>query len=386
MTSEFAELLRRLRTERGLSLRELAALTHHGKSYLHDLETGRKPPTAEIARRLDGVLASGGHLVAVLQAPPDDRNAEIEGLELLRRVTASDVSHDTLDGLETVTDQMATAYATAVPGDLLPRVRRHLDYATSLLDARATLTQRRRLVVASGWLALLRATLHIDLRQAAAGDAYLAAAAQLAEQAGHREMSAWVVETRAWEALTIGDFRRALTLSQHAREVAPQGSSAYLQATAQQGRVWARLGDQAQTGKALAELERLADAHPAPDRPEHHYQYDPAKAHSYVATTLAWVGDPSAEKVAREVVAELAAEDARPRRIASAHLDLALALLGAGQPDEAAAAAQAAIGSGRVVPSNWWRAAEVVNGVQNAAIAEAAELHEAYRTFRPTQS
>src|SRR5262249_61906953 len=46
----FADTLRRLRTERGLSLRDLGHRAHHGKSYLHDLERGRKQPTVETAR------------------------------------------------------------------------------------------------------------------------------------------------------------------------------------------------------------------------------------------------------------------------------------------------------------------------------------------------
>jgi DNA-binding PadR family transcriptional regulator len=36
-----------------------------------------------------------------------------------------------------------------------------------------------------------------------------------------------------------------------------------------------------------------------PDRPEHHYRYDPAKSDAYVATTLSWLGDPAGENVAR---------------------------------------------------------------------------------------
>lgn len=165
----------------------------------------------------------------------------------------------------------------------------------------------------------------------------------------------------------------------------PRGSSAFLQATAQEGRAWARLGDRAQTGNVLGTLERLADARAVPDRPEHHYQYDPAKAHSYVATTLAWAGDPAAETVAREVIADLEREGARPRRIASARLDLALALLGSGKPDEAAATARQAIDSGRIVPSTWWRASEILARVQRSGVAESDNLRQAYEAHQPTE-
>ena len=387
MLTDFTTELHRLRVERRLSFRELAALVHHGKSYIHELETGLKPPTDAVTRRLDNVLGARGSLIATLRPAVEvDDPSEIEALELTRRVIASDVSQETLGRLERATDQMAMAYATTPPVELLPRVRRHLAYVTSLVDARKTLAQQRRLVVVGGWLALLRATLHVDLRQGEAADAYLDTAAQLAEQAGHREIAAWVLETRAWAALTAGAFRQARELSQHAQAVAPQESSAFIQATAQEGRAWARLGDRTKTGQILQRVERLAGNRSAPDHPEHHYQYDKAKAHSYAATTLAWVGDPAAETVARDVITELESDGARPRRVASARLDFGLALLAADKPDEAAAVARLAIGSGRIAASNWWRASEVVAGIRSAGIIEARDLAEEYEAFRPIES
>jgi transcriptional regulator with XRE-family HTH domain len=384
MTSEFAAELRRLRAQRGLSVRELAALAHCGKSQVHDLESGRRKPSTAIAGGLDEALDAGGRLVALVrQAATADDTAEIEAVELVRRVSASDVGEETLDRLERAADLMAMAYATTPPADLLPRVRSHLGYVGSLIDARKTLAQHRRLLVVGGWLALLRATLHIDLRQGTAADAYLRTASQLADQAGHPEIAAWCLETRAWDVLTSGDFRSALELSRHAQAIAPAGGSALVQATAQEGRAWARLGDRTQTRRVLDQVARLAGTRPAPEHPEHHYQYDPAKARSYAATTLAWSGDPAAETVAREVIAELATDGARPRRVASAQLDLGLALLAADKPDEAAAEASRAITSGRIVPSNWWRVREVVAGVQRAGITEASDLRSEYEAFRP---
>lgn len=382
--SRFAVELRRLRQERGLSYRALAELATQGKSYIEDLEKGRKPPNAAVARNLDKALGAGGRLTATLRQPADDdTEAELEALELGRRITASDVGGDTLERLELAADTMAMAYATTPPEELLPRVRRHLDYVGTLIDARKTLVQHRRLLVVGGWLSLLRATLHIDLQQAVAADAYLQTAAELAEQTGQQEVAAWCLETKAWAVLTAGDFRGARELSQHAQSIAPSGGSAIVQATAQEGRAWARLGDRRETSRVLARVERLTDHRTPPEHPEHHYQYDPAKAHSYAATTLAWAGDPAAETVARDVIAELQAEGARPRRIASAQLDLGLALLAAEKPDEAAAEAQLAIVSGRIVPSNWWRAAEVVSGVRRAGIPEADDLRELAESHRP---
>lgn len=381
--SPFAAELRHRRTNKGLSLRDLAAQVHHGKSYLHELETGRKAPTPAVAARLDEALGAGGRLAATVRGTTGEGDAEVAALELARRVAASDVGHETLARLESTVENLAMAYPTTPPAQLLIRVSRHLDYVSTLFNARKTLAQHRRLVVAGGWLALLRATLHIDLGHRAAAGAYLHTAGQLADQAEQPEIAAWCLETKAWAVLTTGHYREALDLSRQAQQVAPRTGSAFVQATAQEGRALARLGDTAQTRVVLDRLQRLAGNLSAPDHPEHHYRYDPAKARAYAATTLAWAGDPAAAAVAHEVITELTTDNARPRRIASAQLDLALALLAADQPDKAAAMARTAIASARIVPSNWWRATEVVTGVQRTGIAEAADLRDVYEACQP---
>jgi hypothetical protein len=60
-------------------------------------------------------------------------------------------------------------------------------------------------------------------------------------------------------------------------------------------------------------------------------------------------------------------------------LDLSLALLAADRPDEAAHETLTAVTSGVLVPSNYWRAREVITAVEAARVPEVAELREAYR-------
>ncbi|MCW2943383.1 MAG: transcriptional regulator, family [Actinoallomurus sp.] len=309
-------------------------------------------------------------------------DGEIEALELTRRVAASDVGTETLGRLEQAVDDLAIAYPRTPPAELLQRVRRHLVYVANLLDARKTLSEHRRLLVVGGWLSLLGATCHIDLHQRPAAAARLRTAARLAEDTGHAEIAAWCLETEAWQALTDGDYRQAVTLSQGAQTMAPRGSSAYIQASAQEGRAWARLQAARETRELLDRVAALACNLPAPEHPEHHYRYDPAKADAYTATTLAWLGDPAAEPYARQVLARMQAPAdgrIRARRVASARLDLSLALVAADRPDEAAHETLTAVTSGVLVPSNYWRAAEVIGAVEATRVSEMTELREAYR-------
>ncbi|WP_131736089.1 transcriptional regulator [Actinomadura roseirufa] len=306
---------------------------------------------------------------------------ELEALELARRVGVSDVGGGVVVGLEMAVDDLASAYPRSAPGELLARTRRHLGYVQRLLDMRMTLDERRRLVVVGAWMSLLAATCDVDLGRPAVAAARLRTAALLAEHAGHPEIIAWTLETRAWQALVGGDHRRAVALARGAQEVAPRNGSAFIQATAQEGRAWARLGAVRETRNALSRVERLVAPLPMPDRPEHHFRYDPAKSDAYTATTLAWTGDPAAERHARGVLARLEESPARPRRAATARLDLALALLAAERADEAAHTVREAMASGRLVSSNRWRAAEIIRAVQARGLPEADDLREVYRSL-----
>ena len=116
---------------------------------------------------------------------------------------------------------------------------------------------------------------------------------------------------------------------------------------------------------------------------EAHYRYDPAKAEAYVATTLSWLGDPAAVDIARSVLATMEnPAGPRPRRAVAARTDLALALSGAGRPDEAAGITLEAVTSPYLVPSSRWRADEVIAAVEPSDPAGSAVLREAITARR----
>jgi transcriptional regulator with XRE-family HTH domain len=388
--SAFGRELERLMEARGLGVREVARRVPCNPGHISNLRSGKAQPSPELAADLDKVLGADGTLAALAPAQgrrrvpvPDLAGAddEIAALEFARRAEASDVGNSVVEQLELTVDELATAYPRTPPADLLGQVRTHLGYVGRRLDARATLAQHRRLLVTGGWLSLLAATCLIDLHKDHAAASHLRTAAQLARETGHAEIAAWCLETQAWQVLTAGDYRRAVDMSQAAQHVAPRDGSAFIQATAQEGRAWARLGAAAETRAALARVEKLVSPLPMPDRPEHHYRYDPPKAQMYVATTLSWLGDPAAEPLARQVLAAIEApgERPRPRRAALARLDLSLALTAATKYDEAAGVALEAIKSGRLAPVDGRRADEIVLAVAHRGLPEAGELSEAYR-------
>lgn len=390
----------------GLSMRRAASALNYDVAYLSRVLNGKQAPSLQLADALDKLLGANGELTSLVRKRasadtpvsadvwnsrvPYADSDETDSWELARRVQSSDVGAETLDRLERAFDELAAAYPNTPPQNLLERVRRHSSYVSSLLDGKKTLAEHRRLLVVGGWLSLLGATLHIDLEQVHAATARLQTAAMLARQTEHREIEAWCYETEAWRVLTDGDYVRAVELSQVAQKIAPTGTSAFIQATAQEGRAHARLGHTKETYATVDRVQSMSAALAVPDRPrEHHYQYDPAKSLSYTATTLAWLGDGAAEPYAREVIARLSPSNdvtRWPRRVASANIDLALALLAQNRLDEACSSVQKAILSGRVVPSNHWRALEVVRAVEERKLPEASDLREAYEELKAIEA
>jgi transcriptional regulator with XRE-family HTH domain len=387
----FAARLAALMAERGVSVRALARRVPCNHALISRYLSGERPPSPGMAARLDAALGAGGELVALAAAGSgageftvgavrlDD---EIAALGLTRRASVSDVGAATIEQLEQAVDGLAVAYPGTPPAVLLARARAHLAYVAKLLDGRTTLSEHRRLLTAGAWLSLLAATCLTDLNDWAPAMAHLRTAVALARETGHVEIAAWCLETRAWQFLITGDYRQAIAVAQAAQRTASRGGSAVIQATAQEGRAWARLGAARETRDALGRTESLVSPLPQPDSPEHHYRYDPAKADAYVATTLSWLGDPAAVRHARQVLARLeSAADGtpRPRRAASARLDLALSLTTTGDLDEATATALDAVTSGLLVPSHYWRADEVIATVARHGVPGAGELQEAYR-------
>ncbi|RKR92354.1 helix-turn-helix protein [Micromonospora pisi] len=69
--SRFAQRLKELRQEHGLSLRKLARLAHYSRTYLWEMETGQRNPHERLGSALDRVFGTGDELsVLAAQCPP----------------------------------------------------------------------------------------------------------------------------------------------------------------------------------------------------------------------------------------------------------------------------------------------------------------------------
>lgn len=65
MVSEFSQTLKALRESAGLSLYALGKQITWSKAAMGHAETGKRPPTPELARALDRALNANGLLIAL---------------------------------------------------------------------------------------------------------------------------------------------------------------------------------------------------------------------------------------------------------------------------------------------------------------------------------
>ncbi|NKE56063.1 helix-turn-helix domain-containing protein [Lentzea sp. PSKA42] len=69
LSPTFAQELRRLRNERGLSLSQMAGLVPYSKGHLSKIENGQVHPNPEMAKIFDDALQAEGHLAELADAP-----------------------------------------------------------------------------------------------------------------------------------------------------------------------------------------------------------------------------------------------------------------------------------------------------------------------------
>nr|WP_201749189.1 helix-turn-helix transcriptional regulator [Micromonospora acroterricola] len=365
--------MRALREAHGLSLAALAERLPADKGHLSRLENGHRKPTDDLARRIDNVLGARGELIANahldVAAAQDARPWETA--DLLRRVRLSDATPATLESLQATITDLCCQYGWRDARQLRAEGQGWLRETVRLLRQPVGLREHRELLVCAGWLALLIGCVEYDLGMRASAEATRTAARQLGEEAGHNGIVGWAWEMAAWFALTQSRCSAALDAARAGQEAAGS-SSVTVQLIAQEAKSLGRLGDLAGVRRALDRGRHLLDHLPAPDRPDDHFQVDPAKWSFYAMDAYRLAEDDvRAERYAAEVIEAGTAPDGverSPMRVAEAQLTLAATAARAGDLEHAVHTGLTAFGADRrSLPSLLLIAGEVD-----------AELHRRY--------
>ncbi|QSB12851.1 helix-turn-helix transcriptional regulator [Natronosporangium hydrolyticum] len=376
----FPAMLREIRQQRGMSLRDLYNASYVGRSTISQLETGKTQPTPSTVRALDSALEAKGQLMALVSEREETEPATglWETAELMNRLRASDVSPAVVEGIHATVYAMCCDYGWQDAQQLRAEGLRWLREVDRLLRSPVGLRAHRELLVAAGWLALLVGCIEYDLQMRASAEATRTAALELATEVGHGEIAAWAWEMSSWFALTQGRYRDVVTAADAGMGAAGEHTAA-VQLAGQAAKAHARMGDPAAVEQALTVGRQLLDRHQPPSRPDHHFVVDPDKWDFYAmdAYRLVRRDDLAAHHALRVIELGTAADgtEKAPMRMAEARLTLSTVAARAGELEQAVAVGLEAFQSRRrSMPTLLMVAQEV-----------GQELQRQHREGRPVQ-
>jgi transcriptional regulator with XRE-family HTH domain len=217
--ADFADEVRRLMADRGLSLRGLARAVGYDPSHLSKILSGRKPPLPYLAVRLDDVLGADCKVkeaaAAYAARPPVSGQ---RGTRLPRKaVTAADAEAvaETTRAFRDLDNRFGGAHAHKLAAG-------YLESSVALMLRSGSYTEDvgRQLFGAAAQLAHLTAWTAYDIDDHKHAEVYFARALELASTAGDQAFAGEVLAARSHRAIHLGSPRRAIELARASRHIA----------------------------------------------------------------------------------------------------------------------------------------------------------------------
>ncbi len=302
-------------------------------------------------------LKLGGQatLGAAVGAGPSDlfTNAAADAMEFTRRAEASNVGPHTVEHLKLAIAGMAAGFAHTPPAELFPKARWYRQKVAHLIDSPHTLRQGRGLYRSAGWLSIVLGWLSHDLGDAVAADAYCLDAWEHGWQAEDGAVCAMAMDAQASIAMYTHRPTVARDAALKGLSRAPEGSAAATRVSAQLTRAHAGIGAYDHFTDALHATRTRLDQLETQDSTL--FSVDTGRVASYAASSYIWLGQPKqAVPYAKEAIVfygNASPEERSPTREAIARLDLALAYVELGAPDDAAQEVDTALASERLTGS-----------------------------------
>jgi transcriptional regulator with XRE-family HTH domain len=285
----FAGRLRELREAQGLTVRVLGNLAGYSKSYLSDLEKGRRRPNLALAQRLGQALGDGGDLVRLVEASnlddgfgdPVDRRRMIgstvaatvgavagvdEVSRAIRALAAQVLPNLSVAGWEEVAWEAGFAYYGASMPDLVAEMAMKLGALDHRLQTESDGVHRRLSAVAAR-LAAIMARGCDNLGRASDGRVAWQIARSRAAAAGQPDLQALVRGHEATVGMFVGRplaFLLRLT-EQGLAATSDIPSTGRAQLCSARAQILAWMGRPTDAARALDELRRTLDRIPASD-------------------------------------------------------------------------------------------------------------------------
>ncbi|WP_433235605.1 helix-turn-helix domain-containing protein [Streptosporangium sp. CA-135522] len=311
-----------------------------------DSGTGLKQEN-ELLRRT--FLKRGMAVSALPTLHSDQQSRVIQALDLV----AGDHLGGAVDTLGDLIDHYAVTLYSLSPVGVYDELLSVRSYASSILDRTGAASRRAGLALATGWLSHLLAVAACDMGEHAAARVWCSDAERRSLEAGHPELAAWALLTKAMIAFYQGQPRQSVRLAEQGQEVAPMGTVIHAKLASQEMRAAAMVGDADHMARARHHSAKAIAALPSDAPVTGVFSIALAEDPPYTATSLLLVGRfREAVSATNRVIQTVYQPEARqrgehPSSYARSLLILGLAQAGLGRLDEAVAAGHTALAGSR---------------------------------------
>ncbi|GAA2636059.1 helix-turn-helix transcriptional regulator [Actinomadura fulvescens] len=272
----FGETLRQLMAEREISLRKLAKAVPCDPGHLSRISNDRKPPSPELAQRLDELLGAGGALVMasrLRKATNGDLTPEDEERLLLaaRKPTRADMT--VVDNLATILSAQRRTEDVVGSAPLIEPVRAQVRAVAEMVKEARGPMRAPLLDVGAQW-SQFAGWLHANVGRPDRALGYLGMTLEWASERGDRAMVGAVMSWRGYVAERAGQIGPLIGLSQAGQRLRDSVGRVY--DLYQESRGHALLGDADEVDRLTSlAAEEAEGQRPENGRPWEYYYFAP---------------------------------------------------------------------------------------------------------------
>jgi len=300
LRTKFSALLRELRRSRGMSLRDLANGIHYNRSYISNVEAGKRLPEKSFAELADRELRASGKLLSCWRAADDERRSRgklhralltaRQESEFLAALDDEEIDSEPAGG---IIEHLAVSYLNTPPAPMLAQASQLRSTIIKTLKSHERPAPLEiEYLIAAGRLSGILAYAALDLGASRDAQMHAAAAFRCAERVGDNELAAWSRGTQGLIARFDGDFEQSLAFVREGyRKYAGKGTSAP-RLLCGEAQSLANLGDSAGTSSALIQAMESRNKVRGKDSLSGLFSFSEAKQRYYSSSSLIWLDEP----------------------------------------------------------------------------------------------
>jgi transcriptional regulator with XRE-family HTH domain len=297
--AKFALLLREFRLSRRMSLRDLANAIHFNRSYISNVESGKKLPEETFVKLADRELGANGKLLSYWKLADEERSSEsrmhrtllsaAQESEFLAALDSEDVDSEPVGG---AIERLAISYLNTPPAPMLAQAAQLRFAIVKTLKSRdRSEFLKAEYLISAGRLSGVLAYAALDLGASRDAWSHASAAFQCADRVGDSELRAWARGTQGLIARFDGSYEVSLNLVREGYEKYSGKGTSTPRLLCGEAQSLANIGDSAGANSALTLALESRGKIRGQDSLGGLFSFSEAKQRYYASSSLIWLDE-----------------------------------------------------------------------------------------------